>query len=80
MIYKLYPVVSQEDYQDKCIEAVTGETSVTRTLLGLTPLFYNLAMANTAMGIMSNSLREAGLIKRSYYKRNKRYWRTKSRH
>lgn len=77
MICKPYPVVSQEDYQDKCIEAVTGESRAFRKLMGLTPLMYNLAIATTALGIATNSLRESGIIKRPYYKRNKRYWRNR---
>ena len=69
-----YQVKTREDWIDQCIEGVTEQSSTVRKLSGLTPLVFSLVVASRGIGIATQSLREAGLIKRSYHKRNKKYW------
>jgi len=40
----------------------TNMTSADATILGLTTLFYNLAIASAAIGISAQGLRNAGLM------------------
>jgi hypothetical protein len=44
----LYQVRDNIEWMDKCIEGVTGESSVVRALKNLTPLLYAVALANIA--------------------------------
>ena len=64
-IYNILPITNAKDYFDKCIEAVTGESKIVRQMKGLIPLFFSLAVADTAIGITTNRLKKSGLIKHS---------------
>jgi hypothetical protein len=70
------------EFQSDIIFAVTGTTKTTKSLLALhklVPTIYALAVAQTATSLAFNSLRKAGLVKRSYYKHKKRYWNKRSK-
>lgn len=73
-VYQPLPVSKPGEFMSDIIFEVTGHTRYSRSITKLVPLIYSLAIANSAMGICADSLKSAGIIKRHYYKRNKRYW------
>lgn len=55
----LMPTVAQQVGAAQADGNVTGATD---TILGLTTLFYGLAIASTTIGIASQALRNSGMI------------------
>ncbi len=55
----LAPTVANEVAGAQANDNITGASS---TILGLTTLFYNLAIAATAIGISAQGLRNSGLM------------------
>lgn len=76
-VYKPLPRSKQEEFIADIKFAVTESRLSSKSIKSLVPSILALGMASSTIGIMVNSLKKAGVIKRSYYKRNKRYWRKK---
>jgi hypothetical protein len=77
-----YGVRTNEQWIESCIEGVIGESKFTRQIKKFTrqiksmcPTFFNLAIAGRALDIATKGLRSAGLLKRHYYKHDKKYWK-----
>ena len=77
MNYKSLPVSKPGEFMSDIIFVITGKTRFSKSITKLVPMIYSLAIANTAAGICADSLKKSGILKRSYYKRNKRYWKRK---
>ena len=75
MNYKSLPVSKPGEFMSDIIFVITGKTRFSKSITKLVPMIYSLAIANTAAGICADSLKKSGILKRSYYKRNKRYWK-----
>lgn len=62
----LAPTVANEvataRYDNQTTQTLGNMSSSASTVLGLTTLFYNLAIASTAIGIAAQGLRNSGLM------------------
>jgi hypothetical protein len=58
MKYKSYPIVSQEEIIDKCIEAVTGETKLFRRYKPFIGLAINCVVAEIVINSLLKSMKE----------------------